>query len=139
MKICLNYLFVILVILFTPLAADTPNTSPVFPSKEFHVDENEDDHFTHDLMQMLSTLGLLLAVVLIGSWFLRRMMHSRVQSLNTTSEIKILEQRPLTPKTSIFLLEIRGKGIVMAESVNGVSHLANFTPNTTDMNTLEGK
>ncbi len=116
----------------TPQTPQTSQTPPPFEEYKDLEDQGE-DRFTRDLMQMLASLGLLLAVVLIGTWFLKRMMHSRLKQLNTTSEIKIIEHRALTPKTSIYLLEIRGKGIVMAESVNGVTALADFIPSESDV------
>ena len=78
------------------------------------------------LMNMLTTLGLLIALVLAASWALKRMMRTRMLQVNETSSIKILEQRAITAKTIISLIEIREKKIAIAESSNGVTLLCNY-------------
>src|SRR5262245_26348258 len=63
--------------------------------------DHHPDHFFSDLMNMAVTLVFIIAVLLIVSWFVKRMMSSRMQQLNTRSGIKIIEQRALTQKSSI--------------------------------------
>ncbi len=106
-----------------------PSTSKYFDVK---VDEKEGDRFFSEFINMLTTLGLIVALILIATWFLKKMVSSRIQQLNTTSEIKIVERRNLTPKTSLYLLDIKGKGFILAESANGVTSLGSF-----DLNDVE--
>lgn len=98
---------------------------PPYPAVENAPERNEST-FTLQLLNMLATLGLLLALVLGGSWVLKRMMRTRMLQVNETSTIKILEQRALTAKTLVSVIEIRGKKIGIAESTNGVTLLSHF-------------
>lgn len=86
----------------------------------------QDDRFFTELLNMLSVLGIVIVVILATAWFLKRILNTRMQQINTISPIKILERRALTPKTTIYLIEINGKGIALAESQNGASLLAEF-------------
>ena len=72
-----------------------------------------------EFMNMLTTLGIIVVVILIATWFLKKMVSSRIQQLNTTSVIKVIERRTLTPKTSLYLLDIKGTGFILAESIMG--------------------
>ena len=81
---------------------------------------------------MMATLGLIISLILIVAWFLKRMLNSRQEQANATSLIKVIERRSLSPKTAIYLLEIEGKSVLISESHNGVTHL-------TDYNTPEEK
>lgn len=106
-----------------------PDAPAVYPFEE-NLDSpiSTDDHFIKGFMSMLASLGIIIALLLIVSWFFKKMMNTRLQQLNTTSDIKILERRSLSPKATIYLLEIKGKGIVIAESSNGLTRLADFNP-----------
>ncbi len=112
-----------------------PNSSSIPASSNPYALENlenkanfptTDEHFLKDFMSMLTTLGLIIVFIFFVSWFLKKMLNSRLQQLNTTSEIKILERRALTPKSAIYLIEIKGKEMVIGESSNGLSLLADF-------------
>lgn len=83
--------------------------------------------FLSDMLNMLTTLGLMVVVLVGISWFLKKMLNTRIQQANSNSLIKIHERRALSPKTAIYLLDICGKGIVVAESQNGVVHLADVS------------
>lgn len=90
------------------------------------VDEGDTDHFMHEFINMLTTLGIIVAFVLIATWFLKKMFNTRIEQLNTNSVVKVIERRVLNPKTTIFLLEIKGRGLIVAESANGLTHLGDF-------------
>lgn len=84
----------------------------------------ETDDFQSKFFNMLFLLGLLIAFMLFASWALKRMMKTRVNQLNDTSAIKVIETRPLSPRANIHLIEISGQRLVVAESHTGVTHLA---------------
>lgn len=102
----------------------TPPQNDLF--EQIRQTPQETDHFFYDFLNMLMMLGLIVLFILIVSWLLKRFMNTRMQQINSASPIKILERRSLTPKTAIYLLEVHGKGIIIAESQNGVSHLGNI-------------
>ena len=107
-----------------PVPPSTPSPTP-FPFENVQPTAQE-DHFTRDLMQMLLTLGMIVGMIFVITWFLKKMLNTRIQQLNTSSDIKILERRSLTPKTAIYLLDVKGKGIIIGESTNGLTRLADF-------------
>lgn len=86
--------------------------------------EASTDDFQSKFVHMLFLLGLLIAFMLLASWLIKRLMKSRLNQINTTSSIKVLETRPLSPKSTVYLLDIMGEGIVIAESGTGVHYLA---------------
>lgn len=97
-----------------------------------NIDENDTDHFMHEFINMMTTLGIIVAFVLIATWFLKRTFNTRIEQLNTSSVVKVVERRILNPKTTIILLEIQGKGFILAESINGVTHLGDFDAKGSD-------
>lgn len=107
---------------------------PVFPPEEFiPLPGPETNRFLSEFLSMLTTLGLLISLILLIAWFLKRMVNSRQEQVNTTSIIKIIERRSLSPKSVIYLLEVEGKSLVVAESQNGVTFLSQYNvPNEED-------
>lgn len=107
-----------------------PQVLPAFdnelplPEELKPAEEHGNDRFMAELMNMLFTLGLIILLILGVSWVLKRMLNTRVQQINTTSLIKVLERRVLSPKTSIYVLEIDDVKLVIADSHNGVFRLA---------------
>jgi flagellar biogenesis protein FliO len=95
-------------------------------------DDKEGDRFLSEFMNMLTTLGIIVVIILMATWFLKRMVSGKIQQLNTTSLVKVIERRILSPKTSLYLLDIEGKGVILAESSNGVVSLGNFDVAQTD-------
>lgn len=123
-------LFLSILLNFMPLnsglmAAEPLKTEeiPLPPElKEAQTIEPE-SHFTRDLLNMLTTLGLIVALLYVVSYFLKRLLSSRVQQMNTSSVIKVVEQRSLSPKSSVYLLEVHDKTLVVGESLNGLTLL----------------
>jgi len=64
---------------------------------------------------MLTLLGLV-ALIVISVWMLRRVSHGRMKQMNSGRNIKILERRPLSAKSVLYLVEIGDKKVVIAES-----------------------
>jgi flagellar biogenesis protein FliO len=109
--------------------AEKPTQPPPNLPEEFKIEkEIEPPSFTWQLLNVLTTLGLLIAMVMLASWFFKRMMRTRMQQVNLTSDIKILEQRALTARTIVSVIDIRGKELAIAESTNGVTLLCQLTP-----------
>lgn len=105
---------------------------PSLPPKNYldiKVEEKDGDRFLSEFINMLTTLGVIVAIILIATWFLKRMVNTKIEQLNTTSLIKIVERRTLTPKTSLYLVDIKGAGFILAESINGVTSLGSFDVN----------
>lgn len=108
---------------------ESPNSSPTSPTPDsnlFEAPPNQEDHFFYSFLNMLFSLATILVVILIISWIFKRLLNTRMQQLNTSSLIKIIERRSLTPKTILYVLEINGRDIAIAESINGVTLLSHF-------------
>jgi len=117
----------LLLLLAFPLFAEdapAPTPPPAFPGEKLEEPNLSDDRFFFNLMQMLTTLGLIIALLFFVSYFLRKLLSSRTQQLNVSSDIKILESRAISSKATIHLLEVQGKQITIAESHTGVTLLS---------------
>lgn len=86
-------------------------------------DTQGDSKFYEAFLNMLFSLGLLIGVLVAGLWFFKRHFLSKISQGNERSTIKIIEQRTLSPKSTIFILNVMGKSIAIAESSNGITRL----------------
>jgi len=84
------------------------------------------DRFTKELLNMLFMLGLIVGLMVLTAWVLRKMMNTRLQQINVTSKIKVLDQRTLPSKATLYVIEIEGKGLIIADSTHGVTCLAEY-------------
>jgi len=82
--------------------------------------------FLSEFVRMLSILGMMIGALLLVAWVLKRIMHTRIQQMNATSTIHIIERRALAPKSALYLLEVEGQRMVVAESPAGIQHLTNL-------------
>jgi flagellar biogenesis protein FliO len=99
-----------------------------FPfSLDKEMPEREDeDRFFYQFMKMLGMLGLMVGLMLFASGFLKRLNSTRVEQINTSSHIKIIERRALSNKSSLYLVEVHDKTFVVGESMQGLSLITNF-------------
>ncbi len=79
-----------------------------------------------DFFNMLFSLFILLGLLFVSVWFIKRLMRSRLNASFRHSEIQILERRALTPKSSLYLITVFGKALLIADSQQGVEMLAEF-------------
>ncbi|MES2199474.1 MAG: flagellar biosynthetic protein FliO [Chlamydiota bacterium] len=103
-------------------AEDALPSSPVenFVFKTDHIPSYE-----ATFIKMLITLGGLLALVFLTIWILRKASNGRFGSMGTHKKIIVLEKKPLSPKTLLYLIELDGKKILISESqleVRTISH-----------------
>jgi flagellar protein FliO/FliZ len=92
----------------------------------FEPAQEDSSRFLGEFMNMVSSLGIVLLVLLGILWVLRWYNQSRQDQMNDTSTVKILERRPVSQKTVIYLVEVEGTAIAFAEGTNGVTKLAEF-------------
>lgn len=83
----------------------------------------EFDQFYGEFIKMIVMLSVIIAFLLILLWFIKRMLSTRMEQLNVSSMIKVLERRNLTAKTAIYIIETGGRNFIIAESQNGVTLL----------------
>jgi flagellar biosynthetic protein FliO len=122
----LLYLWILLMPFFglsaetTDIPQDTP-TELEEPRVRRVADEGR---FYSDFINMLTTLGMLVALLLLATWFLKKMTRTRQLQLNTSSLIKILEQRQLSPRSTLHLIEVGGKTLLIGESPTAIAQLS---------------
>lgn len=79
-------------------------------------------------LKMLLTLGGLLALVLITLVALRKFSLGRLGKIGTQKKITIIEKKPISPKTLLYLVEVEGKKFLFAESQAEIRPIATISP-----------
>lgn len=100
-----------------------PPLSPEEILREDAVEGAEESNFYREFFNMLLTLGFLIFLLFGISWFLRRMNLTRVQFANESSAIKIFDQRTLSPRSTLFVVQYKGKEYFIGESQYGINVL----------------
>ncbi|SCA64035.1 hypothetical protein SCG7086_BP_00050 [Chlamydiales bacterium SCGC AG-110-P3] len=132
-------LFFVLATLMLPSTQWAQEQVPAYPSPATVLDDSEEAHddlgpavvprpteatdFGKQFIHMLLSLGFVLAVLLLGAWVLKRMMGQRMLQMNTSSTIKVLERRTLSPKASLYLIDVNGQGLLVGETPGGLERL----------------
>lgn len=79
--------------------------------------------FLGEFFYMLLMLAVLITLVYFLAWFMRRMTTIRIDQYNEGSSMKIVERRQVSQRTTLYLMEVEGKKIVMAETPTSVVQL----------------
>lgn len=145
--------FFIFVFLFTVsgFASDTPSKSktvespaqaipeqapatPV-PSSGIETPPIPSVNYEHAFFKMIATLIGLLLLIFLTVWLLRRLSQGRLGLANSSRTIKIIEKRALSPKSMLYLIEIGGQRVVIAESqleVRAITSVENLVEDQKD-------
>lgn len=75
-------------------------------------------------LKMILVLLLLLFVIFFGIWIVRRLSRSRLRMFKEPKHIRIIDRRPLSAKTALYLVEVGDKRVLVAESQLEVKGLA---------------
>ena len=97
----------------TVFTADA-NGDPVM--QEFSVPELPPGDYGAALIKMILTMIVVVALLTVTFWFLRRLIQNRLRKGVGVQSIKILEKRMISPKSMLYLLEVEGQKILLAES-----------------------
>ena len=76
--------------------------------------------------KMFITLIVLVILLLVSYWFVRRLIQQRLQKGVGSASIQIVEKRMISPKTMLYLIEVDKKKILIAESHLEVKRLEGF-------------
>ena len=80
-------------------------------------------------VKMLLTLVFLLSLFIITVWFLKRLIRSRLEKGSGQQKIiQVLEKKMISPNTMLYVIEVEGKRILVAEShleVRPISEIGN--------------
>jgi flagellar biosynthetic protein FliO len=131
----LKWFFISLLIFNQLLAGPSPETTTNSPLPKQEVQSAKPSPYSHDITdiepfdfwsqfsKMMLALFMILALVFIGSWLLKKTVSSRVKNMNKQNKIKIIERRALNPKAHLYLLEVENKKILVGESPSGIHAL----------------
>lgn len=78
--------------------------------------ENAQISYKGAFVKMMLTLLGLVVLIVFTVWLLRRVAQGRFAQLNSGRAIKILERRPLSAKSVLYVVQIGHKKVVVAES-----------------------
>jgi flagellar protein FliO/FliZ len=102
----------------TPKAPEAPESLHV-PTP----DEIQMPTYEGAFLKMILTLVGLVALIFITVWLLRKLTQGKMGSFGK-KHINIIERKPLSPKTILYVLEVDGKQILVAESQLEIKTLA---------------
>lgn len=113
---------------FSPQEQHAPAAPPFKGDHEHTSLELEDqDLFYNELMKMFVILTFFVIALFFLNWMLKRMGQTKIDQMNASSAIKILERRTLSPKSLIYLIEIHGHTVAIAESPSGITRIAEIS------------
>jgi flagellar biogenesis protein FliO len=121
-------LFLALFHLFAPIACDEPVSRSFAEMQEEVMQEEADYSFGDQILKMLFALATIVSLILLTAWLMRRLSKNRTRYGNHSHHIKVIERRPIGPKTTLYLLDIMGQGVVIADAPGGVRTLYELPP-----------
>lgn len=103
-----------------------PDTSPDVPSEVPGVSPIDmvPGYEGAFLKMFLALIGLIVAIF-FTVWLLKKLTQGK-WSGGSSKAIKIIEKRPLSPKTMLYIIDVDGQQSVIAESQLEVKHLMNL-------------
>ena len=69
-----------------------------------------------ELAKVMTILIVLIVGLFLTVWLVKRGFQNRFRKGGSKNQIQVLEARPISPKTVLYLIEVRGKKFLMAES-----------------------
>lgn len=88
------------------------DNSQVYPEKA----SDNTSTFKHAFYKTMSILLGGLVLVFAAIWLFRRFGKGRFHTANNLRTIKVIEKRPISPKSILYLIEIGGHRILISES-----------------------
>lgn len=76
-------------------------------------------NFGLEFVKMLVILGIIIALLLFLSNYMKRFMQSKILQMNESSNIKVLDSRNISQRTIVHLVDIEGVQFALAESHTG--------------------
>lgn len=116
--------FAILFLTFTPLLKVFPQENDQLKQSAPYLIEDSIEkydpisrpEYKPTFFKMLLILTALIALIFVTFYLFKRLMKVRLHQTNLTKNIKILERRPLSPKSILYLIEVDGKKTLISES-----------------------
>lgn len=102
------------------------NGDPILPQDVPMPDLPPDDYGVA-FVKMFLTMIALIVLFVSSIWLLRRIMKGRVNRSNGEQMIHVLEKRIISQKSILYLIEVEGQKILLAESQHEIRRLQNWT------------
>lgn len=84
--------------------------------------------FKISFFKTLAVIAFCLVLIFLALWFFKRFANQKFFSLNEAHHIKIIEKRPISPKSILYLIQVGDRQIVIAESQLEVRALQEILP-----------
>ena len=105
----------------------------VYPKPEGSPPQISQDFYQKNFIKTLGLLVFAIATAISAGYLLKNFSHKRPFFQNQRNNIKILERRPLSPSTQLYLVQIGNQHFVLAESKLEVRKVATLeTTNLAD-------
>ena len=129
----MKYIFLFLTLFFAPCLAEEKETMPesyrVWEQQNASREVKEEGRYGELWNKTLFLLIVILAVLFIATWFLKRFDRFKLKPSDKTTRIQLIERKVLSPKSVLYLIEIDGNKIALSESAtNGVQVLSLLPP-----------
>lgn len=85
------------------------------------------NQFYSELMNVVLVLALIILFMIVAAYYVRKFMQGRMEQINETSSIKILEQRNLSARCVVYIVEAQGIKFLVGETAAGVVGLGQLT------------
>jgi flagellar biogenesis protein FliO len=126
MKSYFTVVFFIFISFLSPLQSELPSSLLIEHDQnlEKNIQEQEESpRFQDKFIKMLSVLAFLIAIMIASLWIIKRLTHPKIalSQHSKGNKINILEIRPLSSRSTLYLIEVNGKGILVTESQTGMS------------------
>lgn len=101
-----------------PSIEDDKKNAPSEPTDDQNPSEMKKatESYETAFIKTIVVLVALLVLLILTIWMFKKISHGRLRSFNYMKSVKILEKRPLSPKSMLYLLEVGGKQVLIAES-----------------------
>jgi flagellar biogenesis protein FliO len=73
--------------------------------------------FLKTVLLLVSVVGILLG----ASYFVKKMTGAKLTGMSSDGTIKLIERKYLSPKCSLWIVEVEGKKMIVVEGQNGVA------------------
>ena len=83
----------------------------------------DSNRFTKEFVKIMMAVGAMIGALLFLSWSSKKILNTQQKQVNESSTIKIVEQRTISTKTTVYQLDVEGRTVLLAESSNGVTLL----------------
>jgi flagellar biogenesis protein FliO len=74
------------------------------------------ENYLASLTKMFFMVLILIALLILTVWLLKKFLNSRMHAASIGKAIQILEQRTISPKSILYLVEVDGEKFLIAES-----------------------